>query len=193
MLNNQLPDYLCELITQTVSGNTRYDLRNNSEIQGIYCWTHLYANSFLPDTISLWNALPNSKETHSLSGFMKLHPKRENNIYFDLSYGSRFSQIIHSRLRLGCSDLNADMFNRHIINSPRCSCGYGSETALHFFFVCDNYLQLRPNMYFYSAGYNLDTVMNGKQELSSIENQKILESVHNYIFSTQRFRFSLNK
>ena len=51
------------------------------------------------------------------------------------SFGSRRAQILHARLRLGCSSLNFDLHRRSIVDSPLCSCG-SVETVDHFLLHC---------------------------------------------------------
>ena len=53
--------------------------------------------------------------------------------------GPRLGQILHARLRMDCSSLNAHLYRKNIVLSPSCSCG-GFESAYHFFFKCPNYL-----------------------------------------------------
>ena len=54
-------------------------------------------------------------------------------VYF---YSNLWPPVHHSRMRLGCSKLNADLFcNLHVVDSPACSCGYETENAEHFFSI----------------------------------------------------------
>ena len=112
MHNGLLPNYLCDLIPNFVYETASYNLRSSSELQRIHSRTVSYAKSFLPDTINLWNSLPNSRETCTLSGFRNLITKTEK------INGTRFWQIIHCRLRLGCSNLSSDKYNRHLLDNP---------------------------------------------------------------------------
>ena len=51
-------------------------------------------------------------------------------------------QILHARLRLGCSSLNAN----YLREDKKCTCGL-PETATHFFYECNNYAFLRTHGY----------------------------------------------
>ena len=51
-------------------------------------------------------------------------------LYF--SYGERYWNIIHTRLRHNCV-LNIDLFRCNIIDSPLCSCGKPEDTYHYFF------------------------------------------------------------
>ena len=105
----------------------------------------------------------------------------------DLEHGSRACQVIHSRLRLGCSDLNADKFNRHIADSPSCSCGHPIENAVHFFFTCNNYTRLRQNSFFYSQGFNINMILRGSTSLNKNDLHILLKSIHEYIIKSEQF------
>jgi len=189
MKNNLLPEYLCDLIPNCVSTASNYNLRNSSKLQTIKCNTANYARSFLPDSIKLWNDLPSDKtEADSIRDFTNaIRGNNTTGIFFDLHFGIRFYQIVHSRLRLGCSELNAHKFARHISATPVCSCGFHYEDVLHYFFICVNYTDIRKDMYFYTKGYNLNTVLCGNADISETINSQILKSIHQFISLSGRF------
>ena len=56
MQNNLVPQYLSILVSRP--RQTHYLLRDNNRIPTIFAKTNIYMNSFLPRTISNWNALP---------------------------------------------------------------------------------------------------------------------------------------
>ena len=43
------------------------------------------------------------------------------------------------------SDLNFDLFSRHLIDNPSCACGHPFETAEHFLLFCPNNQNERIN------------------------------------------------
>jgi hypothetical protein len=45
--------------------------------------------------------------------------------------GCKLGQILHARLRMNCSALNAHLFIRNLVESPNCICGI-TETVSHF-------------------------------------------------------------
>ena len=186
MKNEEMPEYLCKLLPPPTSAYD-YNLRANSSVRTVKCRTSSYARSFLPNTINLWNSLTTEiQNSDTLSNFKKSLRRSPNNIVFDLNYGSRACQVIHSRLRLGCSDLNADKFNRHIADSPSCSCGHPIENAVHFFFTC-NYTRLRQNSFFYSQGFNINMILRGSTSLNKNDLHILLKSIHEYIIKSDRF------
>lgn len=103
MYNHLAPDYLCDLVPQNVSENSQYNLRNSSKIKTINCRTKLYDKSFLPDTIKMWNSLPDHiTNANTIGEFKSLLTRVQTVSYLDLNYGSRFCQIVYSRLKFGC-------------------------------------------------------------------------------------------
>ena len=57
------------------------------------------------------------------------------------------------------SDLNADKFNRHLMDRADCLCGHNKEDALHFFFVCPLFDTIRANKFYYTNGFSLQTIL----------------------------------
>jgi hypothetical protein len=190
MIHKLAPDYLRHLLPHHIHELTHYNLRNASQIRGIHCNTVLYNRSFLPHTIDLWNALPeNIKMADSYGEFKrKLMAPPENLIFFDINYGSRKCQITHARIRLGCSDLNAHLDDRYLIDNPKCSCGSRSERAYHYLFMCKNYTNLRSSMYFYTGGHDINIILHGSRDLSDEVNNNILQSVHDFFIKSRRFK-----
>ena len=191
MRNNISSSYLCNLIPDNIGQNITYNLRNQNDIEDIKCKTNLYAKSFLPDTIRKWNELPNEyHQAETIKDFkLLLNGNVASQPTFDYSYGLRFCQITHCRLRLGCSDLNGDKLNRHIADISTCQCGFEREDAIHYFFTCPKYEQLRREMVFYVDGHNINSVLHGNSLLSKELNLKLLNSVHDFILKSKRFSY----
>ena len=99
---------------------------------------------------------------------------------------TRTCQIIHTRLRLGCSNLNVDKLNWFLTTIPSCSCGHYFEDALHYFLTCSEYTELRSEMYLYSKGFDLKTILYGCSGVSASVNREILQSVHSFISRSRR-------
>jgi len=51
MVHMQVPPYLSSLVPDTVGNQSRYNLRNDTDLQIISCITNLYQISFLPSTV----------------------------------------------------------------------------------------------------------------------------------------------
>ena len=53
------------------------------------------------------------------------------------------NKVNRCRLRLAMSNLNYDLFRRHLLDEPVCSCRYAVETAEHFLPHCPLYNSIR--------------------------------------------------
>ena len=111
MYNHLTPPYLSSLVPPLISIFSRYNLRNANDIQTIDSSTTLYFNSFLPFVIRDRNSLPyGNRNEDSLCSFKRqINHDRKNILEYYYS-GTRRYQIIHTRLRTGCSSLNYDFF-----------------------------------------------------------------------------------
>ena len=120
---------------------------------------------------------------HSLIIFYRISP-----YYY---CGLRKLQVLHTRTRLLNSDLNQDVFNRNLIESASCPCGYYTEDATHYFLHCDNYTEQRQHMTtklnFINDVKTRDLIY-GREDLSDDENESIFISVHLYIANTKRLK-----
>ena len=110
-------------------------------------------------------------------------------------------QVLHTRLRLGCSSLNADLFHNHVSESDRCRCGE-PETAKHYFFSCIMYRNIRTETISNLAyNINIDVLLKGCPLYGYEANIEIFRVVHEFIKKSNRFtwnyasfsfKFSLN-
>jgi hypothetical protein len=62
------------------------------------------------------------------------------------SFGDRYLNVLHARLRNKCSSLNSDLFTSNLVPSASCSCGYKNECSEHFLLYCNQFNLLRNNM-----------------------------------------------
>ena len=106
------------------------------------------------------------------------------------NFGDRKIGIIHAKLRMGCSQLNSDLYKMGLVESPLCSCGDSSEDAFHFFFQCNKYVLQRNDLQTKitpSASFNIKTVLFGTSTKMNAKNKDIFNAVHYYIKATGRF------
>lgn len=185
MKNELCPTYLNNLIPN--NPNNRYQFRNTT-IPSIQCRSELYRNSFLPSVIIEWNQLPvDVKTSQSLSIFkhkLNLHlPKPP--LYFNI--GSREGQVLHARIRLGCSALNFDLHRKSIINSPLCRCG-AIETPTHYLLLCPLYhtqrLRYLSNL---PCPLLLNNLIYGNDNLTVEQNKYVFYKVQQYLTASKRF------
>ena len=105
--------------------------------------------------------------------------------------GKRKLQILHTRIRTGCSSLNFDLFSKNIVDSPLCTCGSGNiENADHFFLRCPLYIdqrtELTSSILLYTT-MTLNVLLSGDESLPHNLNVAIFDSVQKYILATKRF------
>ena len=186
MKHNLTPSYLTGLIPQPVQ--TRYNLRNPDQIPLIHCNTQLYRDSFLPSTIRDWNALSSSSKNSTTYRSFKgslLRPRTTCKPFYNV--GNRQGQILHTRLRLGCSSLNYDLHRRSLVESPLCSCGL-QETVSHYLLACNKYQHLRNRFLSdLACPVTLNNLLYGDERLSYDQNVSIFLKVQKYIVATKRF------
>ena len=134
MINHLAPDILSDLEPPDVWESNPYSLRNSNDIQTIHARTNLYFNSFLLATVRDWNNLPlHVRQSDSLETFKKYLNSDLSPSPSFYNADSRLGQVFHTRLRLECSSLNAQLYSRNLVESLLCTCGE-IENAMHFLF-----------------------------------------------------------
>jgi hypothetical protein len=192
------PSYLQDLSPGQVQARTRYTLRNRNDLQVPFARLETYSHSFFPSAVRQWNALPaNIKQASSKGAFknryLNQYPRpKPNRLYYS---GPRSLNIVHAKLRIGCSLLNYDLFNNlHVIQSPNCLCAMEvPETAKHFLLTCPLYQVPRNTLYSKLLDIqNLPTInenmlLYGDCTLDDQTNLLIFKYVHHFINETNRF------
>lgn len=190
MKNNLTPTYLSSLIPQNVGNISRYNLRNADDLQPIHSRTVLYSNSFLPSTVRDWNNLPGEvRQIDSIDTFKQFLNRERERVPKYFYHGNRRGQILHTRLRTNCSNLNNDLYLKNINDSPLCQCG-SVETTYHYFFECPMYTRQRTALFnSISQHHNvtLNLLLFGQASLSDETNTTIFETVQTYLLHTKRF------
>ena len=188
MVNGLAPEYLQTLVPPTVQNTTSYNLRNANNLRNIRANTNLFYNSFLPSTIRAWNDLSDDiKAAPSVASFKHQLNKdlRKPPTFFNS--GTRRGQILHARLRMDCSSLNAHLHKKNIVPSPSCSCG-AYESVYHFFFKCPNYTDIRntilPNNL---NNLNTNDLLYGIPTATDNENDELFSQVQDFIIHSNRF------
>ena len=79
--------------------------------------------------------------------------------------GKRKLSVFYARLRNFCSNLNQDLFDNHLREDPLCSCLKGNETAEHYIFSCEHYIEQRVRLFRNTREFhplNVNMLLNGK-------------------------------
>ena len=202
LLNNLAPHYLMELCPESTSSRTSYNLRSSNNLSLPCARTERLKKSYIFSSIKLWNDLPEEVRcSTTLSRFKKnickwsRNPER-NYLYY---IGDRLPAILHTRLRLGNSALNHDLFRKGCNNSPACACGAPKETVKHYFFYCNRYAAPRTKLLTSAAhlfgfkwleasiSVRLAWILKGIPNTDFQLNVTLFGFVHYYIIETNRF------
>ena len=185
MENGLTPQYLSDLFPARVGDVSAYNFRTSENYVLIHSHTRSYAESFLSSTIRAWNNLPESfKSASTLSEFKRMLTKEISKIPEYYYAGDRFSQILHTLLRLEYSSLNQLLFRRGLVPSPNCMCG-DIESNEHFLMICPRYYQIRGIMP--ATPITAQLLLYGDCELSVGNNISLLKEVQKFIIKSKRF------
>ena len=184
------PNYLKELLTARRHQLHDYGLRNNNQLTTLNTRTVNFYNTFLPQMTRIWNALDNGiKYIGSLQDF--INHMRRNDIKIPKYYysGPRKWQLIHTRMRLGCSPLRHDLYSMKILPSEDCECGHNCEDVFHYFFVCPQYTHCRHilgNIH-PSVEHSVENFLFGKNSVSLAINKSLFNTITSFIKLSNRF------
>ena len=194
--NGLLPIYLHELFPPLVNATTRYGLRNNDDFITLSRRLETYAKSVIPDSIRLWNNLDTRiRNAPSLNTFKTILKEKYKTptvppFFF---HGDRYYNVMHTRIRNRCSNLNNDLFFNHLRDNPDCSCGRGMEDADHFFFKCPLFINQRITLFTSTRNFhplNADKLLFGIDSLSDDDNSTLFLEVQTFIKNSKRFKKS---
>jgi len=190
LVHGSMPDHLGDRLPPLVSTTNPYPRRNPLTRVKPRFKTERYRHSFFPSTVDLWNSLKlETLETKSLSKFKKDINSTLSIVPYYYYFGERKEQLLHCKLRLDMSDLNYNLYTRHVSEDPTCLCGQSVETVEHYLLSCPFYSNARRNTI-----SNLNTehirkeiLLSGDLQLSLNENKNIFKEVQKYIKMTKRF------
>ena len=129
------------------------------------------------------------RQLNTLSSFKTFLKKDLQSVPTYYYCGSRKAQILHARLRTGCSSLNMDLFYKNISESPLCRCGSIEDTQ-HYFFHCRFYQGWQHSfecLYYLPEPFPKSPPLWKFNTISLEANIAILEHVHKYILDTKHF------
>jgi hypothetical protein len=86
-----------------------------------------------------------------------------------LFYGHRRAiNLIHSQLRMNCSNLNAQLHSFYVEDNQECICMSGIKDCFHYFFICHLYHVERVQLFYtvhQLCDISLDSLLYGDQSL----------------------------
>ena len=102
----------------------------------------------------------------------------------------RLGHIFHDRIRMGCSALNSDLFQKKTtVHSSLCTCG-AILTPTHYLLNVPHYnIPRQRHIFALNLPMPLSTehLLVGSNELTINQNTEILLSVQKFILSSKRF------
>ena len=189
-VNGLLPDHLASKFPELVSNVQPYPRRRPLERRPPV-WTYeTYHQSYFPTATGLWNLLPDdAKSLSSISAFKRYLNNNDPVVPTYFYLGDRMPQVIHCKLRLNMSDLQSDMFNRHLSEYKNCNCGNINENASHYLLECPLYHESRKVTIFNlpPMSRKCKILLNGHPDFSLAFNEYIILSVQEFITLSGRF------
>ena len=184
-------NFLQDLIPVNVEIPHHYNLRHPGRVNIRQPRLNSTLRSFFYFGLTIWNKLPfNTRQSETLSIFKSsIYVKPDKNVLY--YYGERWSNVHHSRIRMGCSKLNADLcFKLHVRDNPSCICGASCENDFHFFIQCPCYTEQRNvlrSAIAHLSPLQLNTLLHGDSNLTLDQNKVVFDAVHTFIKTTERF------
>ena len=206
--NPPLPSYLTDILTDKRHDATGRRLRNESHLTIPPTRLASFHRSFFPSTIRQWNMLPlPTRDIISRQDFARQVWQRFGALEpppFH-SHGSKTSNALHARLRIGLSTLNAHLFQicHDTTSSPSCTCGHHNEDTTHYILCCPLHndhrmtlfaeiVTILPQFDELSNRDKLNTLLYGTN-VSKTQQANIASMFQTFIVRTQRFHFPLKK
>lgn len=198
--NTTAPPYIVSILPENRLSQTGRILRNSYSLTQPFNRTSAYQKSFVPCTTKLWNRLPQTTRQLNYSAFKStlyelFCPPRPPPFF---TFGTKLGNILHTRLRVGTSKLNAHLYQLQISDSPSCLCGHKSETTEHFMLHCKIYQKHRSvlfndlsniigtNFNILSKPLQMEIMLNG-HNLTEVGGREVASCVQKFITSSQRF------
>ena len=139
----------------------------------------------------MWNELPDSVKLSSSLAEFKRHLSTHDTIVPPFYYSTnRISEIIHCKLRLEISDLNSDLFKRHLTANMSCIYGSQVEDANHFLCVCPLFDRIRRTTIEQIKTYpliDINYLTHGNFDLNLEDNKDMFEKVQEFVVLSGRF------
>ena len=130
----------------------------------------------------------NVQRTKSISQVKHFLSRNDTNPPPFFYNGSRKAQITHCKLRLGISDLNDDLLNKHLTTNSSRDCGERKEISEYYILHCPRFTHVRQNTIFRLPANLLNiTTLQGDPNISNNINSLIFKAVQDFITQSGRF------
>ena len=150
--DDSVPSYIKDILPNARTDDTGRELRNKQKYSLTLpsARTSGYLMSFIPNTTKQWNEMPARLRTIPTKLQFRKHllrtraPKPPDPF---LAMGSKKGNILHTRLRLKSSQLNAHRYAQGKAEAPTCNCGNLKEDTEHFLTLCPIYSTARASLF----------------------------------------------
>ena len=141
--------------------------------------------------MTAWNDIPlPTRNLESLNSIKSLINTQITKVQAHYYVGCRLGMILHARLRMNCSALNAHLFIRNLVESPNCICGI-TETVFHFLLDCSRHTTLRQQRFFSPLDIpetiSRNLLIFGSVNLNDEANNGVFKSVQTFIIKSKIF------
>ena len=194
IVRNQAPETMRNFLPAKTRERTTYNVRQREHITLPRTSSQAHYRSFLQATIKRWNELPDEiTDIPSIEEFKsKITPvKLHTPIQFQV--GNREDQILVCRMRVKNADLNLNLFERNLSDSPICLCGNNTETTEHYLLHCQTFTEERRELsrtvlQYTNAPMTVPLLLQGDRSLNEEGNTKVAIAVQEYVKATIRFQ-----
>ena len=185
------PNYLSDILPSRVGDDMQYVLRNDFHLRAFSARTERFKRSILADCVRIWNDLPKCIQNIETLAEFKTSISIEHKVNPLYCGINRKLGIIQSQFRMVCSNLNAHLYNLHVVDNPFCLCSNTIvEDCKHFFFECPLYniqrVKLIDNV-MKLTNVSLEVLLYGDEDISFKDNKEIFAHVEKYIEESERF------
>ena len=179
MINQLVPRILCELIPETTGEMTTYTLRSCQNTSLMKTSIKALQTSFISLTVKKWNLLRVSmRGLGTLEQFKQEITSKLNKLPPYFYDGKRKLQILHTRIRMQCSDLHEDLFIKGLAGAD---VGDQIEDVKHYLIHCTNYQEFQDNLTYALDcnifGYDIDILLYGDGNIGTEANRNIFKVV----------------
>ena len=104
--------------------------------------------------------------------------------------GNRYTSVIYARLRNNCSNLNNDLFKKHVYDNPLCDLCDVIEDAVHYFFHFIKYFDERQvfnDTVIVFQPITISLILFGNENWNTETNVVLFRAIHRYIHASKRF------
>ena len=84
---------------------------------------------------------------------------------------------------MNCSNLNTQLHNLHVIDSPVCVCSHSTEGTAHFSSIVHSIQNIVSRF----TEFKLKTLLFGDKNLDNVDNTTIILAAHDHIKDSERF------